>query len=133
KVAVLEDFQRTMQCPSGHNARWSTVTNAMDWERSSIEGAAAYLREMIETGANDVRTQSVYQGLMAVLDPTRHATRIQRAASADAAAIMNAAHDRRVSIDRRGHNDRRLINFGPAAGGEHRGRDRRSGSDRRSR
>ena len=106
----------------------------MDWERSSIEAAAAYLREMIEAGANDVRTQSVYEGLLDVLDPTRHATRIQRAASADAAAaIMHGMRDRRDRIDRRGRSDRRLINLGPAAGGERRtGQDRRAVKDRRS-
>jgi hypothetical protein len=104
----------------------------MDWERSSIEAAAAYLREMIEAGANDVRTQSVYDGLLDALDPTRHATRIQRAASVDAAAIMNGMRDRRDRIDRRGHSDRRLVNLGPAAGGERRtGQDRRAGRDRR--
>lgn len=106
----------------------------MDWERSSIEAAATYLREMIEAGATDVRTQSVYEGLLDVLDPTRHATRIQRALAADTAAIMQGARDRRGRIDRRGHTDRRLVNLGPAAGGERRsGQDRRGGGDRRRR
>src|SRR5689334_16741640 len=100
----------------------------MDWERSAIEAAAAYLREMIEAGATDVRTQSVYEGLLDVLDPTRHATRIERAVSADAvAAIMHSMRERRSKIDRRGHSDRRLINLGPPATGE-----RRSGADRRT-
>jgi hypothetical protein len=105
----------------------------MDRERSSIEAAAAYLREMIEAGANDMRTRSVYEGLLDMLDPTRHAIRIQNAVSSDAAAaIINAARDRRSRIDRRGHTDRRLINLGPAADGERRaGQDRRSGTDRR--
>jgi len=105
----------------------------MDWERSAIEAAAAYLREMIEAGATDVRTQSVYEGLLDVLDPTRHATRIERAASADAvAAIMHSMRERRGRIDRRGHSDRRLINLGPPATGERRsGADRRALSDRR--
>ena len=108
----------------------------MDWERSAIEAAAAYLREMIDAGANDPRTQSVYEGLLDVLDPTRHANRIQRAAAADAAAaIMNGMHgmaERRSRIERRGHNERRLINLGPGAAGERRsGHDRRAGADRR--
>jgi len=108
----------------------------MDWERSRIEAGAAYLREMIEAGANDVRTQSVYEGLLDVLDPTRHATRIGRAASADAAAAikhgMYGMRDRRDRMDRRGHTDRRLINLGRAAGGERRLiQDRRAGRDRR--
>ncbi len=105
----------------------------MDWERSSIEAAAAYLREMIEAGASDVRTRSVYEGLLDVLDPTRHATRIQRAAAADAAAaIMHGTRDRRSRMDRRGRTDRRLINLGPPATGERRsGHERRTGTDRR--
>jgi len=105
----------------------------MDWERSAIEAAAAYLREMIEAGATDVRTQSVYEGLLDVLDPTRHATRIERTASADAvAAILHSMPDRRGRIDRRGRSDRRLINLGPPATGERRsGLDRRAITDRR--
>ena len=105
----------------------------MDWERSAIEAAAAYLREMIEAGANDPRTQSVYDGLLDVLDPTRHATRIQRAAAADAAAaIMHGMRDRRSRVERRGHTERRLINLGPGAAGERRtGHDRRGGAERR--
>ena len=107
----------------------------MDWERASIEAAAAYLREMIEAGATDVRTQSVYEGLLDVLDPTRHATRIQKAIAADAAAaIQYGIRERRARIDRRGHSDRRLINLGPAAGGERRtSPDRRQVTDRRHR
>lgn len=107
----------------------------MDWERASIEAAAAYLREMIEAGATDVRTQSVYEGLLDVLDPTRHASRIQKAVSADAvAAVMHGLRERRARVERRGHADRRLINLGPAAGGERRLRpDRRQVPDRRNR
>lgn len=105
----------------------------MDWERSAIEAAAAYLREMIEAGAHDARTQSVYEGLLDVLDPTRHLTRIQRAAAADAAAaIMQGLRDRRGRVERRGHNERRLINLGPGAAGERRlGQDRRAGDRRK--
>ena len=107
----------------------------MDWQRSSIEAAAAYLRELIEAGATDYRTQSVYEGLLDILDPTRHSTRIQRAAAADAAAaIMHGARDRRNRVERRGHTDRRLVNLGPAAGGERRsGQERRTSADRRGR
>jgi len=106
----------------------------MDWQRPSIEAAAAYFREMIEAGADDVRTRSIYEGLLDVLDPTRYATRMQRAAAADAAAaVLDSARDRRGPIERRGHSDRRLVNLGPAAGGERRvERDRRGHSDRRN-
>ena len=107
----------------------------MDWERASIEAAAGYLREMIEAGATDVRTQSVYEGLLDVLDPTRHATQIQKAVAVDAAAaIMYGVRERRARIERRGRPDRRLINLGPAAGGERRmSPDRRQVNDRRNR
>ena len=105
----------------------------MDWERSAIEAAAAYLREMIEAGATDVRTQSVYEGLLDVLDPTRHASRIELAVSADAFAVIQySMRERRGKIDRRGHTDRRLINLGAPATGERRsGGDRRALADRR--
>jgi len=105
----------------------------MDWERSAIEAAADYLRELIDNGVPDYRTKSVYEGLLDMLDPVRHALRIQRAVSADAAlAIMRAGRDRRNSIDRRRPSDRRLENFGPMIAGERRnGSLRRSGQDRR--
>jgi hypothetical protein len=106
----------------------------MDWQRSSIEAAAAYLRELVEAGATDYRTRNVYEGLLDVLDPTRYATRLRRAAAADAAAaIMHGARDRRSRLERRGHTDRRLVNLGPLAAGERRsGQERRTGIDRRS-
>ena len=107
----------------------------MDWERTCIEAAAEHLRELIETGAGNARTKAAYEALLDVLDPTRHATRIQRAAAADAAAaIMRGTRDRRGRMDRRGHSDRRLISLGSASGGENRaGRKRRKDSDRRNR
>src|SRR5262249_27843120 len=104
----------------------------MDWQRSAIEAAADYFRKLIENGATDARTTSVYEGLLDVLDPVRHALRIQRAVSADAAlAIMRAGRDRRNAIDRRG-SDRRLADLGPMVAAERRtGSLRRSGHDRR--
>ena len=105
----------------------------MDWERSAIEAAAEYLRGLIENGATDYRTKSVYDGLVDILDPARHAMRIQRAVSADAAvAIMRARRDRRGATNRREHRDRRLIVVGPVLAGERRAESlRRSGHDRR--
>jgi len=105
----------------------------MDWERNSIEAAAVYLREMIDAGADDYRTRTVHEGLLDVLDPTRHATRVERAAAAETATSILHARERRGRLDRRGHTDRRLINFGPAAAGERRMiQDRRANLDRRS-
>src|SRR3954468_24359407 len=104
----------------------------MHWERSAIEAAAAYLRDMIDAGANDVRTRGVHDGLLDILDPTRHATRIQRTASADISAIIYGMRERRARIERRGHTERRLVNLGPGAAGERReGIDRRRGTERR--
>jgi hypothetical protein len=106
----------------------------MEWQRSRIEAAASYLREMIDAGAGDDRTLSLYEGLLDVLEPTRYATRMQRAAAADAvAAIIQAGRDRRGRIERRSHADRRLVNLGPNASGERRAyQDRRLGNDRRT-
>jgi hypothetical protein len=105
----------------------------MDWERSAIEAAAEYLRGLIEHGATDCRTKSVYDGLVDMLDPVRHAMRIQRAVSADAAvAISRAGRDRRSATNRREHRDRRLVDAGPVPAGERRaGSLRRNGHDRR--
>ena len=34
------------------------MSDSMDWQRSSIEAAASYLREMIEAGANRIGSSS---------------------------------------------------------------------------
>lgn len=105
----------------------------MVWQRSAIEAAALYLRELIERGATDARTQTVYDGLLDMLEPARFAVRIQRAVSADAAvAIMLAGWDRRSSTARRGESDRRAANNEIATADERRsGVERRTGLDRR--
>jgi len=109
----------------------------MNWQRSHVEAAAAYFLEMIEAGADDVRTRSVYEGLLDVLEPTRYAARMQSAdvaASASAATARRGYVERRSRVERRGHTDRRLVNLGPLAAGERRsGPDRRALPDRRSR
>jgi hypothetical protein len=109
----------------------------VDWQRSAVEAAATYLREVIDAGGDDYRTRTLHEGLLDVLDPARHAARIERAASADVSAMLMAVRGerrRRIDIDRRGRSDRRLVNFGPAAFGERRtGQDRRNTIDRRSR
>ena len=105
----------------------------MDWERAAIEAAADYLRDLIENGAADYWTKSVYEGLLDILDPVRRSLRIQQAVSVDAAlAILRAGRDRRNTINRRRPSDRRLADFGPMIAGERRtGSLRRSGQDRR--
>jgi hypothetical protein len=67
----------------------------MNWQRASVQTAAAYMRELIASGADDVKTKAVYEGLLDVLDPTRRAARIQResAESAKAAVVVQKARD----------------------------------------
>jgi hypothetical protein len=89
----------------------------MDWDRTAIEAAADYLRELIDAGAADERTRSVYNGLVDVLDPARYATRIQRVLAADAAlALVRAGLDRRKPLPRRRSVERRLVNIGSLNG-----------------
>ena len=94
-----------------------------------------YLRERMSAGAIDSKTKAVYEGLLDVLDPTRRATRMQREShsSAQAAATVKRARERRASSDRRGTPiDRRRLNVGSPTGAERRaGSDRRAGRDRR--
>ena len=111
--------------------QWRTMT----WQRTNIQAAAAYLRERMAAGAVDAPTRAVYEGLLEVLDPTRRAARVQRekAEAAKAAAAVEAERDRRNQVDRRGYNNRRMVNLGPPQGVERRsGADRRAGRDRRS-
>ena len=105
----------------------------MDWRRSAIEAAAKYLRGLIDAGLADERTTEVYNGLVDLLVPTRSATRIQRAVSADAAlALAHVGLDRRGVLPRRRRPDRRLVDVG-TLDSERRGQVRRLTVDRRSR
>jgi len=111
------------------------VSSYMTWQRTNIQAAAAYLRERMAAGATDARTRAVYEGLLEVLDPTRRTARVQRenADAAKAAVAVQAERDRRNQMDRRGYNNRRLVNLGPPRPGERRGgTERRAGRDRRS-
>ena len=103
---------------------------ATNWQRTNVQAAAAYLRERIAAGATDPRTKAVYEGLLDVLEPNRRAVRQQRemAAHAQNSVPVHATRERRSTMDRRGHNDRRLVNLGPPDGVE-----RRTGKDRRAR
>lgn len=104
----------------------------MDWQRSAIEAAAEYLRELIDAGTADDRTKFVYGGLVDVLDPARYATRVQRALAADAAlALVRAGLERRQPVPRRRRPDRRLVNIGSLDGERRLGAARRMLSDRR--
>ena len=108
----------------------------MSWQRSNVQAAVMYLLERIAGGDTDARTKMVYEGLLDVLDPTRRTARLQRelAQASKASVPVQATRDRRHMIDRRGHNDRRLVNLGPPGGAERRsGADRRVNRDRRDR
>src|SRR4051812_41891395 len=101
----------------------------MNWQRTSVQAAAAYMRDRIASGSDDVRTKAVYEGLLDVLDPTRRTARLQResAESAKAAVVVQTARERRNQNERRGHRDRRV-----AADGQHPGVERRITVQRRT-
>ena len=94
----------------------------MNWQRANVQTAAAYLREQIAAGADDVKTKAVYEGLLDVLEPTRRTARLQREAadSAKAAVVVQTGRERRNRNERR-------IAAGPAPAGleRRRGRERR--------
>jgi hypothetical protein len=46
-------------------------------QRTSIQAAAAYLRQRIAPGDADPRTKVIYEGLLDVLEPSRRAMRLQ--------------------------------------------------------
>jgi hypothetical protein len=104
----------------------------MDWERSAIEAAADYLRELIDAGAADERTRAVYNGLVDVLDPARYALRVQRALATDAAiALVRAGLERRRPAARRRRPERRLVDVGSLDVERRSGDARRLVDDRR--
>jgi hypothetical protein len=94
----------------------------MNWQRVNVQAAAAYLRDRIASGADDVRTKAVHEGLLDVLEPTRRTARIQResAESAKAAVVVQTARERRNRIERRRGHDRRVARLAPPAGVERR-------------
>jgi len=104
----------------------------MDWDNNAVKAAAVYLRDLIDAGASDERTQTVLAGLLDVLDPARSATRIGQAVAADAALVLARDRiDRRSPIARRLHDDRRNVDIRPLDG-DRRSQPRRIGEDRRS-
>jgi hypothetical protein len=105
----------------------------MNWQRTNVQAAAAYIRDHIASGADDVRTKAVYEGLLDVLEPTRRTARLQResAASVKAAVVVQTARERRNRIDRRRSHDRRLSAAGPLGGVERRKAHERRNKNRR--
>src|SRR5436190_1397575 len=108
----------------------------MTWQQANIQAAAAYFRERMAAGASDIRTKTVYEGLLDVLEPSRRATRVQResALAAKEAVAIQAERDRRALKERRSQRERRVLNLGGPQGIERRALpERRTGRDRRNR
>ena len=101
------------------------------WQRANVLAAAQYLRDVVSRSPEDVKAQSVYQGLLEVLEPARRTIRQQRELS-EAARASVAVREKRAGRERRA-NDRRRVNLGAPAGVERRKADRRAGRDRRTR
>jgi hypothetical protein len=100
------------------------------WQRANILAALNFLKDVGRLGQNP-QAQSLAQGLMEVLEPSRRTIRLQREAAQAAAAGAQAGRERRQR-DRRKSGERRNQQL-PYTGPERRsGRDRRSGERRSS-
>jgi len=101
------------------------------WQRANVLAAAQFLREVVSRTPDDMKAQSVYQGLLEVLEPARRAIRQQRELS-EAARSSVTLREKRAGAERR-RLERRRVNLGPPKGVERRKLERRSGRDRRNR
>jgi hypothetical protein len=101
------------------------------WQRANVLAAAQYLREVVSRSPDDAKAQSVYQGLLEVLEPARRTIRQQRELS-EAARSSVSVREKRTGADRRAA-DRRRVNLGPPGGVERRKSERRGGRERRTR
>jgi hypothetical protein len=99
------------------------------WQRANVLAAVQYLRDVVSRSPDDAKAQSVYQGLLEVLEPARRTIRQERELS-EAARSSVALREKRAGRERR-ENDRRRVNLG--AGVERREGERRTGRDRRMR
>jgi hypothetical protein len=95
------------------------------WQRANILAALNYLKDIGRLGLNP-QAQTLAQGLMEVLEPSRRTIRLQREAAQAAAAGAQATGRERRSRDRRGSPDRRKQQL------LYTGLDRRTGRQRRS-
>ena len=104
------------------------------WQRENVLLAAEYVRELALTPPGDRQARRVYEALLEVLEPTRRVARQHREgqnSTSEGAVGGGSMWDRRSDRDRRG-SERRRHEATPAAGGERRHGQRRSGRDRRS-
>ena len=100
------------------------------WQRANVLAAAQYLRDLVARAPDDVKAQSVYQGLLEVLERSRRTVRQQRELS-DAARESVRLREKRAGAERRAA-ERRRVNLGPQAA-ERRSTERRTGRDLRNR
>jgi hypothetical protein len=101
------------------------------WQRANVLAAAQFLREIVSHSPGDVKAQTVYQGLLEVLEPARRTLRQQRELS-EVARSSVTMREKRAGVERR-RNDRRRVNLGSPSAAERRKGERRSGRDRRNR
>jgi hypothetical protein len=96
------------------------------WQRTHVLAAAEYLREILLRTPADVKARAVYDGLLDLLEPSRHVAR-------QATNTSGAGDDFEVRAekDRRSGRDRRVENVGAPGGVERRRRERRSSERRR--
>jgi hypothetical protein len=101
------------------------------WQRANVLAAAQYLRDVVTRAPGDMKAQSVYTGLLEVLEPARRTIRQQRELS-EAARSSVTLREKRAGQERR-RTDRRRVNLGPPAEVERRKNERRTGRERRTR
>jgi hypothetical protein len=100
------------------------------WQRANVLAAAQYLRDVVAGRPEDAKAQSVYEGLLEVLEPARRTIRQQRELT-EAARLSVMSREKRTGTERR-RGDRRRVNLG-SPGGERRQGERRARPDRRVR
>jgi hypothetical protein len=116
--------------PNPKNAKICPRMTLTPWQRANILAALNYLKDLARIGQNP-QAQTLAQGLMEVLEPSRRTIRLQREAAQAATAGAQAGRERRQR-DRRRSAERRTQQL-PYTGPERRtGRDRRSGDRRTS-
>jgi len=100
------------------------------WQRANILAALNYLKDLGRLGQSP-QAQTLAQGLMEVLEPSRRTVRLQREAAQAATAGAQAGRERRQR-DRRRSDDRRKQQISYSGPERRSGRERRSGQRRGS-
>ncbi len=101
------------------------------WQRTNVIAAANCLREQIARTPDDPKLRAAYEGLLAVLDPSRLLARKQREQADAARHAATAVKNERRRLERRAA-ERRKMNLGPPPpNAERRRAERRLTKDRR--